>query len=106
MSTGRIQPVTYISFHKGHTSIIECLLNNGANADLCVKKGRSPLYMSCFKGFENILLNNDANVNVGDQSGSSPLYLACQNDKNNITAQVLLNNGANVDSCYNKDRSP
>nr|XP_022301168.1 uncharacterized protein LOC111109381 [Crassostrea virginica] len=93
---------TDLSCSKGQASIVQLLLNNGAEVNLCNEKGCSPLYSACFKGHESIvqlLLNNGAEVNLFTENGS------CFKGHESIV-QLLLNNGAEVNLCNEKGLSP
>ncbi|XP_062617154.1 E3 ubiquitin-protein ligase HACE1-like, partial [Saccostrea cucullata] len=61
---------------------ILCLLNNGADINLCNKNGSSPLHGACEFGNDSsvqLLLNNGSDINLSNKNGFSPLYKACQN---------------------------
>jgi ankyrin repeat protein len=63
-----------------HTEIVEWLLNNKADPNICFK-GQSPLYTASRHGHtENVklLLNNKADPNVCCEE-KSPLYVASKN---------------------------
>ena len=54
----------FIACQEGHDSIVQHLLNNGADVDLCIMKGDNPLRIARQKGYESIeqiLLKNVAN---------------------------------------------
>ncbi|XP_062567640.1 ankyrin repeat domain-containing protein 17-like [Saccostrea cucullata] len=87
---------------------ILCLLNNGADINLCNKNGSSPLLGACEFGNDStvqLLLNKGSDINLSNKNGFSPLYKACQNGHAS-TAQLLLSNGADINLCNNNGVSP
>lgn len=64
----------------GRESIVQLLLNNGADIDFCNENGNSPLHIACEYGHESIvrlLLSNGAKINSRTKNGASPLHIAC-----------------------------
>lgn len=64
---------------EGHDSVVQILLNNGADVNLCANDGASPLLLACYNGHVNIvqhLLQNGADINLCTIEGVSPLYFA------------------------------
>eukprot|EP00105_Crassostrea_gigas_P020621 XP_011439451.2 PREDICTED: uncharacterized protein LOC105336715 isoform X2 [Crassostrea gigas] len=87
---------------------IHHLLRNGANINLCMKKGVSPLYIACQNEHDStvqLLLSNGADINLCMEDGASPLYIACQNEHDS-TVQLLLSNGADINLCMEDGASP
>ncbi|XP_065938638.1 uncharacterized protein [Magallana gigas] len=87
---------------------VQLLLRNGADINLCNKRGASPLYIGCQNGHDStvqLLLKNGADINLCDEDGTSPLYIACQNRHNSIV-QLLLKNGADINLCDEDGTSP
>ena len=72
----------YLACQREHESIVQLLLNKGADVNLCNEKGFSPLYVACHTGHEGIvqiLMNSGADKNVCNKNGLSPLYIATLN---------------------------
>ena len=93
---------------KGQASIVQLLLNHGAEVNLRNETGFSPFDSACSNGHESIvqlLLNNGAEVNLCNETGYSPLNSASVNGHES-TVQLLLNNGAEVNLCNEKGCSP
>jgi serine/threonine-protein phosphatase 6 regulatory ankyrin repeat subunit B len=66
-----------IASHHGYTEIVELLLNNKADPNICCE-GESPLYIASLQDHTEIvelLLNNKADPNIC-REGRSPLYIA------------------------------
>ena len=60
---------------------MQCLLNNGADVNLCIEKGFSPLSVTCRNGYDSIVqrvLNNGADVNRCNVKGYSLLSVGCE----------------------------
>lgn len=96
-------------FHKAcadnNTSMVRCLLNNGAEIDLATKYGSTPLHLALKRGsFEvaDILLDSGARVDIKDIHGNTPLHEAAVKPAMDDEAQILvfrklLERGAGVD---------
>nr|XP_022300113.1 uncharacterized protein LOC111108482 isoform X2 [Crassostrea virginica] len=99
----------YFACKRETEKIVQLLLKNGAEVNLCNTKGFSPLHIACGNGNECIvkqLLNNGAQVNLCDKREMSPLHFACLYGHDSIVA-LLLNNGAMVNLlCKDKGISP
>lgn len=71
---------------KGFYNIVQPFLERGANINLCVDDGTSPLYIACQEGHTKIvehLIKKGADINLCTKSGAnanghSPLYIACE----------------------------
>lgn len=82
-------------------SIVQPLLLNGANLNLCRNDGTSCLHEACKNGYYGIvklLLKSWATVNLCDKNEASPLALACKEGHESVV-QFLLDNCANVNLC-------
>jgi ankyrin repeat protein len=81
----------YVASSCGHTEIVELLLNNKADPNMCCK-GKSLLYIASFEGHTEIvklLLNNKADPNICCE-GDSPIYIASLHGHTEIV-KLLLN---------------
>lgn len=87
---------------------VQVLLNNGADVNLCMENGASPLYVACQEGHDavvDILLSKGANINLCMEDGASPLIVASRNG-HDITVKYLLNYGADINSYMTNGASP
>lgn len=84
-----------------HNSVVQLLLSKGANINLCMKDGTSPVHTACEHKCENIvqlLLRNGAIINFCKRNGASPLHTACQHGYFFIV-ELLLVNEADINLC-------
>lgn len=81
-------------------SIVQILLSNGADINLCDDYGASPLYKACEHGYDSIaqiLLSKGADINLCLKNGASPLHIACKN-KFESMVQLLVSKGADINA--------
>lgn len=74
-------------------SIIEKLIERGANVESRDKSERTPLHVACFNGARDVVLLLCAlgcKVNTKDAYGYSPLYLSLKQHHFTITSDLLL----------------
>ncbi|XP_078311391.1 uncharacterized protein LOC111135134 [Crassostrea virginica] len=79
---------------KGHSNIVHLLLANGAEVNKHGKNGFGVFYMAYFLRFKP---SKHLNIKLLNFDRTSPLYAACYN-KNYQLVQILLENGADVNS--------
>ncbi|CAC5358310.1 unnamed protein product [Mytilus coruscus] len=92
----------------GYTDIVQWLLHNGVDVDLCSNDGCSPLSRASSEGHIDIvklLLKKNPNVDLCDNNGGSPLYWASFEGHTDIV-KLLLEKNPNVDLCDNNGWSP
>ena len=91
----------YKACEDGHPAVVEMLLMNGADPNICYKNRGvylSPLSISYLNGHYDLiplLLNANANPDTYDSVGNPLLCLACE-DENVTVVSLLLDFGANV----------
>jgi ankyrin repeat protein len=87
---------------RGHTDILEFLLNQGAPADggKVLRLGKTPLHLAAISNQTNIaqlLIKHGAKVEAYDNSGFTPLHCAAWQGSSEVAA-LLLKNKANPDT--------
>jgi len=97
---------------RGHTEIVQALLEAGANVEAKDNDGRTPLHWAAIKehiDIAELLLTNGADVNAtvtdGYGKGLSPLHFAASNGHAEI-AQALLEAGAAINAKDKNGKTP
>ncbi|MDP3267533.1 MAG: ankyrin repeat domain-containing protein [Legionella sp.] len=102
------QTILWTAACQGHASIVQLLLNNGANKDE-LSYNSSPLYISAQNnhlGVLNVLLEAGCAVNLVNTSDTrTALFVACFKGYTEIVA-ALLNHKAEVDLADNQGLTP
>jgi ankyrin repeat protein len=83
----------------GRNSILEMVLQKGANVNYRSGKGRTPLHIACFHGHTDtvkLLLHHGANIDACNSDGGTPLHMGVYNGHEDVIFE-LLNRGAKVD---------
>ncbi|GIX72963.1 hypothetical protein CEXT_194251 [Caerostris extrusa] len=99
----------HLASQKGHSRVVEVLLNFNASCSAKDKRGYSPVHYAIRNGHEEcgmLLLDKEVNVdaNVTD-CGLSPLHIAVESCKLNFV-QHLLKKKANVNSMSDRCTTP
>ena len=88
----------------GEINKVKYFISQGANIDVKIRRGETPLHFASYKGYINIveyLISKGANIECKTQKGEIPLYLASGMNHINIV-QYLISQGdsyANQLSC-------
>ncbi|PNP50729.1 hypothetical protein THARTR1_08350 [Trichoderma harzianum] len=86
---------------RGHTSVVELLVNAGAELETKEKKHHMTALASAIhyrrKEIVDFLLQRDANVHVSDRAGRTPLYIAAKWGELAIIQQ-LVDRGADINA--------
>ena len=89
-------------------SVIQLLLDEGADVNAQDKRGRTPLHTGLAKrqiiSIIKILLDEEADVNVRDNKGNTPLHIAVKRDPKIV--KMLLNHRADIGAKNDRDRTP
>ncbi|MDG7052918.1 MAG: ankyrin repeat domain-containing protein, partial [Wolbachia endosymbiont of Alcedoecus sp.] len=86
----------FLATQSGKWSVVELLLDRGANIDAQDKEGSTPLHFAAQKNnldMAQFLLNRGANIEVQDRRAWTPILYAAQSGKWNVV-KLLINNGA------------
>nr|XP_025045650.1 ankyrin-3-like [Pelodiscus sinensis] len=86
------ETLLHIAAANGHATIIEYLINKGAELDVKDKKGRTPLHRAPEKGQDDavdVLLQAGTYIYSLDKEAKTPLHLAAQNDHIHILKRIL-----------------
>ncbi|XP_054708114.1 transient receptor potential cation channel subfamily A member 1 homolog [Uloborus diversus] len=95
----------HIAALKGYASIVEILLNNGAEIEKKNEHEQTPLHLAAKNGHVNVaqvFMNYSKTiVSSEDENANTPLHLACLSGHYPMVS-VLLNAGANINArnCY------
>ena len=85
---------------KRQKDILETLLRNGADVNIRLPAGSTPLHDAALKGYDEIvilLLAHGANVDIRNASGATPLHDAALAGKAGVVA-ILLAHGADINA--------
>lgn len=92
----------------GSKSILELLLENGADVNAKNNKDSTPLHYAAnnyLASLATLLIKHGADVNAKTNCGNTPLHFAAASS-NTVVAKVLLNNDADVNCKNNDGRTP
>jgi N-acetylmuramoyl-L-alanine amidase len=97
-----------IAVNDGNIQAVEDLLTFGADVNLRMTEGITPLFIASQKGHTEIvklLLEKGAQVDVKDTEGTTPLFIASQKGHTEIV-KLLLEKGAQVDAKDTEGTTP
>jgi ankyrin repeat protein/serine/threonine protein kinase len=89
-----------VACRNGRVSIVEMMLEKGADIEGETKAGGTPIMNAAFKGHESVvrfLIEKGANVNPTPVQGRTPLHWAVEEDHEPV-ARLLVENGADVEA--------
>ncbi|XP_065928598.1 serine/threonine-protein phosphatase 6 regulatory ankyrin repeat subunit C-like [Magallana gigas] len=93
---------------RGLNTTVQLLLENGADINLRINEGFTPLYVACHHGHIStvkLLIENGADINLCNEQGLSPLHNVCNHGRESIL-QYLIRNGANINLLSKEGYSP
>ena len=96
--------LVHIASENGHISLLEFLLEKGADASTCNWDNSTPLHLACRQGNKECvvaLLRSSASTNHSNKNGDTPLHEAVRSGNSDIV-QILLSNDAEAE-VSNKD---
>lgn len=99
----------HLAASRGSPILVETLLKMGADVNAIDAQGNTPLHLILNSGSAHnkvnnikiivqLLMEHKASLEVQNNSGETPLIRAIKNNYNTDVAEVLMNNGANVNS--------
>jgi len=80
-----------VAVYKGHTDIVELLLNNKAEVNAKNDRGMTALHWAAHDGNKDVaklLVDNKADVNATNNIGETPLHIAARDDGEELSAKV------------------
>lgn len=86
-------------------SLMELLLQEGANANLCDNRKQAPIHRANRQGLQLLLKQHDINLNIQDNYGNTSLHIAAENGHKEIVT-LLLNSGADYTLTNYLHRTP
>lgn len=98
----------YLAACRGHTEVVNYLINLNADFHIPNKEHKSPLYISAYFGYleiANTLLRHGAQVDQTDSHRKTPLYVATYHGRSEIV-DLLLEAGANVNTADKNGKTP
>ncbi|MEX0676079.1 MAG: ankyrin repeat domain-containing protein, partial [Pirellulales bacterium] len=84
----------------GHSEILNLLLDKGANVNVRLSDGSTPLHLAARSGGLNtvrLLLGRGADPNATDNKGETPLHSAIAGHSDLESIRLLVQSGANLD---------
>jgi ankyrin repeat protein/energy-coupling factor transporter ATP-binding protein EcfA2 len=96
--------LVHIASENGHISLLEFLLEKGADANTYIWDNSTPLHLACRQGNKECvvaLLRISASTDRSNKKGDTPLHEAVRS-RNSEIVQILLSNNAEAEVC-NKD---
>src|SRR3990167_7123626 len=105
--TSRKTSLLYFAARCGHKSIVEMLIDKGANINHAKNNGVTPLFIAAENGHKDIvkmLIDNGADINQA-KNGATPLYIAALNGHKDIV-NMLIENGANINRAQHQGVTP
>jgi ankyrin repeat protein len=96
--------LVHIASENGHISLLEFLLEKGADANTCIWDNSTPLHLACRQGNKECvvaLMRISERTNHSNKKGDTPLHEAVRSGNSDIV-QILLRNDAEAE-VFNKD---
>lgn len=99
MTTPEGWSLLHLAVNSGTEELVELLLKKGASTQLLTKHGLTPLHIAAAgnsRAIVQLLLQAGSDANALDQFGSSPLHYAVSNKDKAFSAQLLIEQKADV----------
>jgi len=101
-------PLLPLAVHNNNIELVEFLINNGADVNICSIYNCSSLYLAIKRekiDLVKLLLLYEANPNIENIEGNVPLHRACELNNYELS-QLLILYGANVNHANNFGETP
>lgn len=98
----------HIASENGYASLVEFLIENGAEINMCNWNNSTPLHLACNHGHKEcvlMLLEGLACINQSNRNGDTPLHVAVRAGNCDIV-DILLNRKADLDLCNKYGDTP
>ena len=90
----------FLAAQSGHVAVIEVLLQHGANSNVGIMSGETPLIVACHYGFADaastLIHCGHAEVNATDAQKRTPLSIAARFEHLNVVKVILDAGGSSV----------
>jgi len=91
-------PILHLSIINGNIEVVQILIENGANINICDSYGDMPLHLAINYRLYDIvilLIHSGADINATYSNGASPLVMAIENNCTDI-AIALIDSGTDI----------
>ncbi|XP_063777272.1 serine/threonine-protein phosphatase 6 regulatory ankyrin repeat subunit B-like isoform X2 [Pseudophryne corroboree] len=98
-----------VAADKGHTGIVNLLLQNHVRVDVFDEHGKAALHLACQNGHDkmaDLLLRHKAFVNTKTKLGLTPLHLCAQNGFNRLVKLLVEIHLASIEAMSLNKRTP
>lgn len=100
--------LVHIASENGHISLLEFLLEKGADTKMCIWENSTALHLACKQGNKECvvaLLERSARIDQSNKKGDTALHEAVRSPNSDIV-QILLSNKADADLCNKHGDTP
>jgi ankyrin repeat protein len=100
--------LVHIASENGHTSLLEFLLEKGADPNACIWDNSTALHLACKQGNKECvlaLLGRSGRIDQSNKKGDTPLHEAVRSRNSDIVG-ILLSNKATADICNKYGDTP
>ena len=100
----------FVAAVSGNLDVLSCLIENGADVNACSDDQSTPLMIAAKYGHlkaVNFLIKHGSNIDLRDKRGDQALHHAIrEKDDSCDVLRCLIDNGADVNACTNKNATP